>query len=266
MPKKQKLNESDPKIIRQRQVLFGGGLMMVALLLGIAFVSYLVNWKTDYSTLDSFADKTVLAKNLLNKVGAFVSHFFIYKLFGIASFIFPLLLGYTGHLFFFDYSREKVVNHWSWSFLYIILFCVFFGFYHYDMPLLGGLVGFEVNTFLVMYLGKIGVSGLLIFSLLVILVFQWKLTPERVKHYLQSIFQKEEQPDSVPVENSLDLEMDEFVEATTAEATDIEEPSLTEEEKPDEEEVTLEIETFSEEEASINDLAQSISIGYRYRR
>ncbi len=52
--------------------------------------------------------------------------------------------------------------------------------------------------------------------------------------------------------------MDEFVEATTAEGTDIEEPLLTEEEKPDEEEVTLEIEMFSEEEASINDLAQSL--------
>ena len=244
--------------IRRRHILLGSFLLLVGFLSIVSFVSYFFHHQADQSTLEVFFEKEIPSKNLLNKVGAVVSHFFIYKLFGIASFIFPLLLGYTGYLFFFDYGREKVFNHWSWSFLYIILFSVFFGFYHYDMPLLGGLVGFEVNTFLVMYLGKIGVSGLLIFSLLVILVFQWKLTPERVKHYLQSIFQKEEQPDSVPVENSLDLEMDEFVEATTAEATDIEEPSLTEEEKPDEEEVTLEIETFSEEEASINDLAQSL--------
>ena len=125
-----KPSAADLKRKHQRQVLFGGFLILIALLLILAFSSYLFSWKEDFSTLNSLNDREVAAQNLLNKLGAYVSHFFIYKLFGIASFIFPLLLGYTGYLFFFDYGREKVVNHWSWSFLYIILFSVFFGFYH----------------------------------------------------------------------------------------------------------------------------------------
>jgi S-DNA-T family DNA segregation ATPase FtsK/SpoIIIE len=94
MAKKLKSAKSDPKVIRQRQVLFGGGLMLLALLLAIAFVSYLVNWKTDFSTLGSIQDKTVEAKNILNKLGAYISHFFIYKGVGTCCCSFSLSIGF----------------------------------------------------------------------------------------------------------------------------------------------------------------------------
>ena len=49
MTKKEKSSQTDPKIRRQRQVLFGGGLFLLGLLLIISFVSYSLNWKEDYS-------------------------------------------------------------------------------------------------------------------------------------------------------------------------------------------------------------------------
>ena len=50
MAKKLKITESNLKLIRQRQVLLGGGLMMISLLLIIAFASYIINWKADFSS------------------------------------------------------------------------------------------------------------------------------------------------------------------------------------------------------------------------
>jgi len=78
MAKKKQPKQIDPKIKRQRQVLFGGALLLLALLLILAFTSYLYSWKADYSTLTALTDRTVVAQNILNKLGALISHFFIY--------------------------------------------------------------------------------------------------------------------------------------------------------------------------------------------
>ena len=85
---------SNPKIKRQRQVIIGGGLILISFLLFISFVSYLTNWKEDYSSLNSFFDRSVEVQNILSKTGLFISHLFIYHGVGLASFIiiFCLLL------------------------------------------------------------------------------------------------------------------------------------------------------------------------------
>jgi len=79
MAKKKHPNPTDPKLKRQRQVLFGGALLLLALLLTLAFISYLYSWKADYSTLAAFTDRTVVAQNILNKLGALISHFLFMK-------------------------------------------------------------------------------------------------------------------------------------------------------------------------------------------
>ena len=173
----------------------------------ISFVSFLFNHQTDQSTLDVFFEREVQSQNLLNKIGALGSHFFIYQLFGIAAFIFPYLLAYTGYLLFFDRDRKHLLGHFSWALLYLMCLSVFFGFYHMDSPLLGGLVGFEINSFLGAYMGNVGVAGLLLFSMIAILVLQWQLTPEKILIFFRSQFKNEETPAVVGVENSLDLEI-----------------------------------------------------------
>ena len=105
------------------------------------------NLKNDFLV---FLKKEIQSQNLLNKVGALGSNFFIYQLFGIAAFILPYLLGYTGYLLFFDRKKNQLLNHWSWALLYLICISIFFGFYHMDSPLLGGLVGYEINSFLLL--------------------------------------------------------------------------------------------------------------------
>ena len=194
-------------------------------------------------------EKEIPSKNLLNKVGASVIHLFIFQLFGIATFLLPYLMGYTGYLLFFDRNKKQLLNHWSWAFLYMMCLSVFFGFYHMDSPLLGGLVGFEINSFFAAYLGNVGVAGLLFFLMIAILVLQWRLTPAKILMFFRSQFKNEETPAEVRVENSLDLEIDDFVVKSTP-VTPVKPADPIEVEKPSEdEEVTMEGETYKEEES-----------------
>ena len=257
-PRVPEFSEEKKQRFRRRQILLGSFLILLGFLLTVSFISFLFHHQSDQSTLEAFFEKEIPSKNLLNKVGASVSHFFIYQLFGIATFLLPYLMGYTGYLLFFDRNKKQLLNHWSWAFLYLMCLSVFFGFYHMDGPLLGGLVGFEINSFLVAYLGTVGVGGLLIFSLVFILVFQWQLTPEKVKLFVRSLFEKEESPASIGIENSLDLEIDDFVETSSPPPIVPKSEPLVVEKTAEEEEVTMEVESYKEEESLTDNLAQSL--------
>ena len=243
---------------RKRQILFGSFLLILGFLMTVSFVSFLFHHQSDQSTLEVFFEKEVQSENILNKIGALSSHFFVYQLFGIAVFILPSLLFYTGYLLFFNRDRENLISHWSWAALYLMCLSVFFGFYHMDSPLLGGLVGYEINSFLVSYLGKIGVSGLLVFSLIAILVIQWKLTPEKAILFFRSLFKNEKAPSEVAIENSLDLEIDDFLEKSAPDIKSKEVDPIEVEKSTAEDEVTMEVETYKEEESLTDNLAQSL--------
>ncbi len=193
MTKKQKLTQSDPKLIRQRQVLLGGGLILVALLLIISFASYLINWKIDFSTLDSFTDKTVVAENLLNKVGAILGHYFIYQGVGLAALFFPYLIGLTGYKFFFDIKTNQLISSWAWGITHLLWLSIALGYFFPNEVFLSGLVGYEINNFLANYIGSIGILASLIFFFLCFIVIQLEWTPEKMKYWWLGIISKKTQ-------------------------------------------------------------------------
>ena len=95
---------------RSREIIFGSFLFILGTLLFISFCSYFYNWQTDHSTLDSLSDRQIQSENLLNKIGAWVSHLFIFDLFGLVSFIFTFLLCYTGVSLFFNKLKKSIPN------------------------------------------------------------------------------------------------------------------------------------------------------------
>ena len=48
--------QASTKLKRQRHVLFGAFLILAALLLFLAIISYFTNWQDDFSTLENFAN------------------------------------------------------------------------------------------------------------------------------------------------------------------------------------------------------------------
>ena len=183
---------SNPKIKRQRQVIIGGGLILISFLLFISFVSYLTNWKEDYSSLNSFFDRSVEVQNILSKTGLFISHLFIYHGVGLASFIIIYLLIISGFKLFFDKKNNTLIVKWSWGILHTIWLTIATGYFIPSEPLYSGIIGYEINKFLIDYIGRIGILSGLVFFFLCFIVFQLGWTPEKMKVWIINFFKKNE--------------------------------------------------------------------------
>jgi S-DNA-T family DNA segregation ATPase FtsK/SpoIIIE len=161
---------------KQAQTIFGIFLMLFSIFLCIAFISFFFNWQEDQSTLNQLTNRAVKSKNLLGKIGANLSHFFIYKGFGLAAFIVALQLFLTGLYILFQRKLSKMVISWNWSLIAMVLVSVTFGFLHERFALLSGVIGFEINIYLQDFIGKTGLTILLIFFFLAYIVLRYKVT------------------------------------------------------------------------------------------
>ena len=93
---------------RQAKTIVGTFLILFAIFLCIAFISFFFNWQEDQSTITKLTDKTVRSKNLLGKIGANLSHFFIYQGFGVAAFLISFQIFLTGFYILLKKKFSKI--------------------------------------------------------------------------------------------------------------------------------------------------------------
>lgn len=165
---------------RQTHIILGSFLLIFSMFLLLAFISYFSNWQRDQSTIDEFGNKLVIAENLLGKIGAVIAHFIIYKGFGVSSFYIPILLFLTGVCFLLEINLKRISKFWFWGLLAMVWFSAFFGFALPKNDILGGVVGYELNDYFKIYIGKIGIGLALSFFALIYIVIRVKLTPEHL--------------------------------------------------------------------------------------
>ena len=177
MAKKKEITETDLIKTRQRKVLLGAGLLLISILLTISFISYFFTWQADFSTLGSLSDKAVTSKNLLNKLGAYVGYLFIYKGVGFSAILFAYLIGVTGLKLFLQWSTKKLLATWAWGLAHMLWLSIAIGYFFRDTPIFSGIVGFEINAFLIIYIGNIGIFAILFFFFLCFLVIELGWTP-----------------------------------------------------------------------------------------
>ena len=171
------------KLSKKNKIILGSLLMLFSIALFFSFISFYFTWQADQSLLSEFSDRNEQAKNLLNKFGASISHFFVYKGFGLASLIFTFLFFITGLHLFLSLDKKGLLRKWIWGLVFIIWISITLGFFAEKRPLLGGIVGYEMNDFLQDYAGKIGVFLLLLFGLTIILVRLFHFTPEAIINF-----------------------------------------------------------------------------------
>ncbi len=164
---------------RQTQTIIGLFIVVFSVFLFTSFLSYLFNWQDDQSQLDQFSNKKITVKNLLGKIGASLSHFFIYKSFGISVLYLPILMFFSGILISLKGSFKSIRKTWGWATLGIIWFSISFGFSANKS--FAGIIGFELNNYLQQFLGKTGLILSLLFLLISYLVIRFKITPEKLK-------------------------------------------------------------------------------------
>ena len=176
-----KIKEVNYNKKRSREILFGSFLIIMSFLLFISLLSYFFTWEHDQSSTNHILDRTIGSKNVLKKIGAEISHIFIYKGFGASSIIFALLLSITGLSLFFEFKKLSILSTWSWGLFYTILLSLVFSQIKTFFPFLGGTVGYEVSDIIIDYAGTIGFWSIILFLTLFSVVIHFKIIPKKIK-------------------------------------------------------------------------------------
>lgn len=167
------------KLSRQNQIILGSLFVLLGIALFFSFVSSLSNWEVDQSTVTELGRREVQADNMLNKFGAVLSDFLMHRGFGIAAFVFPLLLTLTGLYHFFGLSMKKLVSKWFWGLFLMVWGSIALGFFSEPGAAWGGRVGTEINDFLQDYTGSLGVILVLVFVFVIALVRLFNFAPDK---------------------------------------------------------------------------------------
>ena len=180
-------------LTRTQQIMFGVFLILISIIIFSSQISYFNTWRIDQSELSSFFDKTSQTVNIASKFGALISHFLIYMMFGVSSLIFSFLIFVSGLTLFVDANRKKLTERWFWGLIIMIWFSLFFGHFSTNY-LYSGTIGYELNEFLNIYIGSIGIISILAFILISYLVIRLNLTPEKIYLFIKKLIPKNKEP------------------------------------------------------------------------
>ena len=191
------------------KVVFGYILLFSSLVLFASFISYIFNWKVDQSNVDMIFDRDIEVENILGKIGAYISHLFIYKLFGFSSFVLPIILLVSSYYILFNKKIFDLFGKINWLLVLLIWITILSGYLKNYFPVQSGLVGFEVNLFLESYIGRIGILLILIFSFIISIAILFNVTPSGTLSLINNFFKAEEQKIH---DSELEIEKDDIIE------------------------------------------------------
>jgi len=173
-PKEKKvLSEQDQTKREQRYRILGLFFLLVSFFLLFSFNSYLLTWRSDFSFTDSvfkhfsfnvFFDNKQPVENWMGKIGALTGYLFLSKWFGIASYAIIVILFNTGMMQFFHIRILPILKTLEYGFYIIIWLPVLLGLVAPGNDLYTGVYGFQMNLWLVDFLGTSGLAMLLGFT------------------------------------------------------------------------------------------------------
>ncbi len=151
----------------------------------LSFFSFLFHWKNDQSQLEKLFDKEIIAENLLGKMGATVSHYFIHCGIGVNAFFIPIFLFLTGLKILF--SEKEFFNNFYKSTIYKFLFFIiwlpiFFYVIVPDQGIFSGIFGFEIGNYLIHLFGKVGLSMLLFTSIIFYCIIIFRINDSTINN------------------------------------------------------------------------------------
>src|SRR6187402_156697 len=199
------------RFTKQHKIVLGFLLVLFSVALLVAFVSFFVYGQIDQSAVSELTDRKEEVQNWLGKFGAYLADLFIYRGFGIASFLFVRLFFLTGMYLTLELSIKKLKGIWFWDLFAVIILSILFGFFATSIPELGGTIGYELNLLSQDYIGKTGTLLSLIFGLIIYVIFKLQVSPERVQSFFENTKKEINEdmasaPILAPIESAYNLE------------------------------------------------------------
>lgn len=154
--------------------------LVIAIFLFIAFISYFFTWKTDQTNVrigfSILFDSKIHVKNLLGKLGALSSDFFIWKAFGVASLLICTFFFVVGVNLIFNKKVFSLRRNLKYVTAGLLVLSVTLAFLFASSGFrFGGGVGNMINHWLSESIGTIGTAALLI--VLWLGYFIWQFNP-----------------------------------------------------------------------------------------
>lgn len=176
----------EPKLISSKssrknvfKTILGVIFLFLGVILLISFISYFFHGHNDQSQLKNFFSRDVIAENVLGKVGAFLGELFIYHGVGVTAIFLPVFFILLGIKILFKFSFAKPFKLLYNCLFFLIWTPIFLGFVS-NIGVLHGVMGYEVNDYMNAFIGKIGMGILLGVSLILYIVVNWRVTPEKL--------------------------------------------------------------------------------------
>jgi S-DNA-T family DNA segregation ATPase FtsK/SpoIIIE len=195
-PAKPKKEKKIRKPVNERYLrVIGLFFLLFSLYLFLAFTSYIQTWKVDFDfsskvfsnfSLNHFLESQT-PENWVGKIGALTAYLFISQWFGVASFLFVLILFVSGMKFLFKVKVFPLAKTLKYSFFGIIWTPVALSVIFPGDDILFGVYGFEMNKVLQDFLGYSGLILLLGFLFLSFLIlsfnvpFRWLKKKEKTE-------------------------------------------------------------------------------------
>ncbi len=156
--------------------------LLFSLFLFVAFTSYAFTWQDDQDKVHEFGIKIfsvddVHVSNLLGVLGAYVAHFFIYKGFGVASFLICTFFFVLGVNLLFGRKVFSLARNTRYVIAGLLVLSIAFAFLFRNSRFsYGGAVGELVNDWLIKWVGVVGTGAILIVSAFI--YFVWRFNPK----------------------------------------------------------------------------------------
>lgn len=161
--------------------MIGVSFLLIAVFLFIAFTSYLFSWQEDQDKVFKLGTHFLFAEdikvsNLLGRLGAYISHLFIYKGFGLAAYLFCTFFLTIGTNLFVGKKVFSPAKNIKYILVGLLYFSTAFAFIFSGTDFCyGGAVGELMSAWISRFIGKIGILATLLASGFVYII--WRFNP-----------------------------------------------------------------------------------------
>lgn len=154
--------------------------LLIATFLFIAFISYFFTWHEDYDKVSHGSsilwDDHIQVSNLLGKLGALVSHFFIFRAFGVASLLVCTFFFVVGVNLLFNRKVFSVWRNLKYVTVGLVVLSTALAFVFSGSGFsFGGGVGNMISGKLVSVFGNVGTAAVLL--IVAFAYFIWQFNP-----------------------------------------------------------------------------------------
>lgn len=177
--------------------IIGSVSLLTTIFLFVAFTSYLFTWQEDQDKVHQFgikifATNDVQVHNLLGVLGAYVAHIFMFKGFGVASYLFCTFFFVLGVNLLFGKKIFSLVRNARYLIVGLVVMSMAFSFVSTASSFsYGGAVGELINGWFVKWIGTVGTGALLFLSVFAYVIWRFNPTFKWPERKIKAVVQPE---------------------------------------------------------------------------